>query len=217
MSMGRPLDDALGTRSQVRVLRTLHRLLPGIVLSGRDVARRAGVSHPSATSGLRTLVDLGLVRVRRARRADYYELNRDHALADDMARLFDREAHLRDELVGFIRDQLIGHRLPLSEAYLFGSAARGEHGPTSDIDVALICAQEDRSHVEEVAAGPIADAIVGRFGGRLSPMVASPTLAALKDPAADGHALWEQVAREGIPILKRSGQRDGEATQNGGG
>ena len=84
MTIGALLDDVLGTRSNVRVLRTLHRLLPGIAISGRDVGRRSGVSHPSATASLRTLTDLGLVRVRRARRVDYYEMNRDHLLAADL-------------------------------------------------------------------------------------------------------------------------------------
>jgi len=92
MSTGLLLDDVLGTHSNVRVLRTLHRVLPSIALSGRDVGRRSGVSHPSATASLRMLTDVGLVRVRRARRADYYELNRDHLLAADLARLFEREA-----------------------------------------------------------------------------------------------------------------------------
>lgn len=217
MLLGTPLDDVLGTRSHVRVLRTLHRLLPGIALSGRDVARRSGVSHPSATAGLRDLTELGLVRVRRARQADYYEMNRDHVLAGDLARLFDREGHLRDELVGFIRDLLLRHRVPVSESYLFGSAARGEWRPTSDIDVALICTPDAASDVEEAAFGPIAEAIIGHFGGRLSPIVASPTLAALKDPGAAGHALWERVAQEGIPILTRSRRHDGATSQDGAG
>jgi hypothetical protein len=138
-------------------------------------------------------------------------------LAGDLARLFDREAHLRDELVAFIRDQLVRHRVPVLEAYLFGSAARGERRPTSDIDIALICASDVVSQVEEVAFGPIADAIVSRFGGRLSPIVASSTLAALRDPTTDGHALWEQIAVEGIPIPTRSRQRDDATWQDGGG
>jgi predicted nucleotidyltransferase len=217
MSMGPLLDDLLGTRSHVRVLRTLHRLLPGIALSGRDIARRSGVSHPSATAGLRTLADAGLVRIRRSRRADYYEMNRDHVLAADMARLFDQEDRLRDALVAFIREQLMRHELPVSEAYLFGSAARGERQPTSDIDLALIAAPDVKSEVEEAAFGPIAEAIFRRFGGRLSPIVGSPTLAALGDPAADGHALWERIGREGIPILRRSRQGDGPTWQDGGG
>lgn len=215
--VGLTLDDVLGTRSHVRVLRTLHRLLPGIALSGRDIARRSSVSHPSATATLRSLLDLGLVRVRRARRADYYELNREHVLAEGLSRLFDREAHLRDELIGAIRDELVHHRLPVSEAYLFGSAARGEQQPGSDIDVALFCAADVATEVEEAAVGPIAEAIVGRFGGRLSPVVASPTLAALRDSTASGHALWERIAREGVLIPTRSRQRDDATCQDGDG
>src|SRR5437763_13989586 len=88
MRLDMPLDDVLRTKSHVRVLRALHRLLPGLEISGRDVAMRAGVSRPAATEALRSLVGQGLVHIRRARRVEYFELNRRHVLGEDRRRLF---------------------------------------------------------------------------------------------------------------------------------
>jgi DNA-binding transcriptional ArsR family regulator len=206
MRLDAPLDDLLRAHSHVQVLRALHRLLPGITVSGRDVARRTGISHPTATAALRSLAGDGLVRVRRARRVDLFELNRDHVFAAELGRLFDREAGLRDDLVTFLRDQLVVRRVPVSEAYLFGSAARGEMGGASDVDVALICSADTATVVEEAAFGPIADAVAARFGSRLSPIVASRSLAAL---AGAGSPLWNRAAAEGIPILTRSAEQTG--------
>lgn len=203
MRFDAPLDDLLRTRGHVQVLRTLHRLLPGITLSGRDVARRAGISHPTATAALLSLADQGLVRAQRARQVNFFELNRQHVLAGELRRLFDREAGLRDELVAFLRDQLTSLDVPVSEAYLFGSAARGAMGPASDVDVALVCPADSVPRVEEAVFGPIAESVTRRFGSRLSPIIASRPPALLRDSASDGHGLWEQVARDGIPILSR--------------
>jgi DNA-binding transcriptional ArsR family regulator len=196
MRSGIPLDDILSARSHVRVLRALHHMLPGITLSGREVARRAGIAHPTATAALFALVDLGLVRVRRARRVDSFELNRSHVFAAELGHLFDRESGLPDELIAFLRDRLDTEGVPVSEAYLFGSAARGEMSPASDIDVAFLCSPEQASAVEEAAFGPIAEAVASRFGNRLSPIIASPSLAALRDNSGEG--------RDGIPLVVRS-------------
>lgn len=185
----------------------LHRLLPGIALSGREVAHRAGITHPAAITALQSLVDLGLVRARRARRADSFELNRAHVFVAELGRLFDRESGLRDELIVFLRDRLVEERVPVFEAYLFGSAARGDMGPASDVEVAFLCPADQVPLVEEAVFGPIAEAVASRFGSRLSPIVASPSLAELRDPASEGHALWEGIAREGIPIFAGSARQ----------
>src|SRR2546425_694151 len=46
------LDDVLVTRSHLRVLRALDSLPVGVPASGRQVARRAGISHTAASRAL---------------------------------------------------------------------------------------------------------------------------------------------------------------------
>jgi predicted nucleotidyltransferase len=150
---------------------------------------------------LRTLVDQGLVRVRKARRGDYFELNRDHVLFQDLQRLFQREEDLLPQLAAFLDQQLGSSRIPIIDAFLFGSSVWGEVTPTSDLDLALVCPPEVVQQLEDEVFGPLADSVRRQFGSRLSPLIGSPSLEALRDPHRDGHQLWDRIASEGLRVF----------------
>jgi len=57
MRLDRPLDDLFERGSHVRVLRALHELPDGFRTSARELARRASVSHPTASRVLAALLD----------------------------------------------------------------------------------------------------------------------------------------------------------------
>lgn len=208
MRLDRPLDDLFESRSHVRVLRALVELPVGFSASARDVARRAGLSHPTASRVLATLVDQGVVRVERAPRADAFELNRDHVATERLSALFEWERKVREELVSSLRDEIMRIPDPVSAAILFGSAVRGEMTPTSDIDIAIFCEPEA---VEPVMAAmeEVGEAVRRRFGNRLSTVVAPAPLDQLLMSGRKGFRLWRQIAREGVPVI---GSLGAEAT-----
>src|SRR3546814_87126 len=72
--------------------------LEGFVASGRELARRAGVTHPTALKALSLLVNIGLVTADRGLAGDAYDLNRNHLLAIHVASLFEAEAAIGVEL-----------------------------------------------------------------------------------------------------------------------
>ena len=74
------LDDVLASRSHIRILRALDAIPEGLGMSVRDLARRAGVTHPRASEVLSSLAQLGVTSRQRAGRADLYQLNRAHLL-----------------------------------------------------------------------------------------------------------------------------------------
>jgi DNA-binding transcriptional ArsR family regulator len=76
MRFDSPIDDIFLNRSHVRILRALHHLPEGLPASGREIARRAGVTHPTALRTLAVLVNVGLVTAARSSAGDAYELNR---------------------------------------------------------------------------------------------------------------------------------------------
>jgi predicted nucleotidyltransferase len=83
---------------------------------------------------LARLVDEGIVKSTEMGRNRVHELNREH-LAAPVAELL---AKLRPELFGRIRAELNKWRPKPYYACVFGSAARGDGGTTSDIDLLLV-------------------------------------------------------------------------------
>ena len=70
MQLETPLDQVLQTGTHVRVLRALVALPPGLAASARDIARRAGVAHTTASRALQSLAAQGIVHVQHVARAD---------------------------------------------------------------------------------------------------------------------------------------------------
>ena len=187
------MDDVFATGSHVRVLRALVELPDGLTVSGRDIARRAGVSQPTAAEVLRALDDQGLLIVGRRPRAAYYRLNPEHVLAPLLSEMFVRERQTRADVERRIAHGLAGLR-DVEAAYLFGSAARGDMRPNSDIDVAI---KTRRDVPEEI---PDLDALYRRFGNRVN-------VIRLRQRGAAG--LRAAIAREGkqLPVRRRARKR----------
>lgn len=197
MRLDAPLDDIFSNRSHVRVLRALHRLPRGFTASGRDLARRAGIAHPTALRALALLVKIGAVMTDRGLGGDTYTLNHDHLLVAHLATLFDVEATVGEELASFLRERLRVVGPKVQNATLFGSTVGGESTPDSDIDIAVSCSREDLDEVES-ALREIGEAVRQRYGNRLSPLV---------DSGARNRksGIWKQIDRDGIPLI-RSGK-----------
>jgi predicted nucleotidyltransferase/DNA-binding transcriptional ArsR family regulator len=212
MRLDQPLDDIFASTSHVRVLRALFALPWGMGRSGRDLARRAGVSHPRANQVLADLAEQGLVAVERLPRTDLYRLNRHHALAEPLGSLFELEPRLKFELLSLVASELKARHLPVKEARIFGSAARGAMSPTSDVDLALTTSRESVAAVE-TAAQEIAERARERFGTRLNVLVGSPSLERLARSRQAKQGVWQAIEREGIDVLAAS-EADGER-QNG--
>ena len=83
---------------------------------------------------LARLVEQGIARRRMIGRAHAYSLNRSHLASRAIVEL----ASLREILIQRMREAIDGWPESPLYAALFGSAARGEMGPASDIDILLV-------------------------------------------------------------------------------
>ncbi len=102
--------------------------------TGREVARLAQRSATATRLVLERLVQHGLVLRTEAGRSHVYTLNWDHLAAEPVAEL----ANLRLGLFQRLRETIeLWHPRPLHVS-VFGSAARGDGGPDSDIDLFLV-------------------------------------------------------------------------------
>ena len=203
MRLDEPLDDVFASASHVRLLRALYALPSEMGRSGRDLARRANVSHPRANQVLADLADQGLVTVERFPRTDLYRPNRHHVLAEPLSKLFELEPKLKSELLSVVARELKARRLPVKQARIFGSAARDAMARTSDVDLALVTSRESVAAVE-TAAQEIAEAVRMRFGTRLNVLVGSPPRKGSGKARQSRQGVWEAIDREGIDVLAAS-------------
>ncbi len=200
MQLQDPFDEVFATASHVRILRALFGMPAGMGRSGRDLARRAGISHPRASQVLSDLSEQGLVKVERLPRTDLYQLNRQHVLAGPVGELFELEPKLKFELLSLVARELKSRRLPVKQARLFGSAARGSMTSESDVDLALVTSP-DTVEMVQVAGEEIAEAVRERFGTRINLLVGSPSLETLIRSRQPKRAVWQTIEREGIDVL----------------
>ena len=131
-----PLTAALGSAGNVRVLRAL--TSDRSPQSAPQLAAAAGLTPQGTRGVLDVLVRQRLVKAHGSGRTQLYELNASHPLASSLVSLFHDEQRRWDELLKSIREVLEGHGAAVSAAWLYGSVARGEDSPASDLDIALV-------------------------------------------------------------------------------
>lgn len=105
-----------------------------VALSGRAVARAAGLSIRGAQLGLGRLVRQGVVVQERTGSAHLYRLNQQHLATPWISGL----VSLRLQLIARLRETIAEWRIKPRAAVLFGSVARGEGGADSDLDILVV-------------------------------------------------------------------------------
>ena len=205
MRFSRTFDDVLRNRSHLSILRAMEELPEGFQVPAREAARRASVSHTTASFVLQHLSELGVVHVRRTILSDFYELNRSHAATPQLVELFEWERGALDGLKTFLRQQLRRRAKSVSAAYLFGSAVRGDMREDSDIDLAVICPPDREEQIQEAMA-ELDEAVRMRYGNRLNTIIGTAPLERMSRGRTGRARLWKRVA-DGEPILELARRR----------
>ena len=132
--MRRPLDHVFVAASHVAICRALLDTAEG--MSGRQVARRAGINHQTCAVALGRLEDIGIVRRQGSGQTQLFQLNRENRLVRDLLiPLLTKEREVFPRILRRVGDLLAGRCVG---AMIFGSVARGEERPDSDLDLLLI-------------------------------------------------------------------------------
>jgi predicted nucleotidyltransferase len=184
-----PLDEILGRRSKVRLLRALGPLDRPV--SGREAARLAGLSHRAITA-LDELAALGLVIRREAAGQHLYTFNRDHVLALAIQHVFAEEERRSSLILERIRSVAV--EAGALYAGVFGSAARKEDRPGSDLDLFMVVEPEDAKERARDAMVLALEELQEHFGARLSPIVV--TLIEARRQAREESPLLQAVLRD---------------------
>lgn len=200
----RPLDHVFAAPSHLAVLRALLDAAEG--MSGRQVARLAGINHQTCAVTLGRLEELGLVRRQGSGQTQLFRLNRAHRLVQDLLRpLLQREREVFPRLLRQVGGLLSGH---CRQALIFGSVARGEERRESDLDLLLVAGEAREVTDTRRAAATVRGALEEEWGLRVNPIVLTERAVAARQARKD--PLIINILREGIPVeLGRSrGGRD---------
>lgn len=188
------IEDILGSRSRIAVLRVLHGV--GVPLNASQVAARAGLTHPAVTSVLTVFASMGVVQSSPAGRATVHWLVRDNAYVENIIDpLFMAEEGLPDDLL----DHLAWSFQDLATSIvLFGSYARGDQSAASDVDVVLVARDTAAKAALESAAADRAVPFRRRFGASLSVLTYTrEEAAALMRTSSQ---LAESIRRDGVVV-----------------
>jgi predicted nucleotidyltransferase len=146
------------------------------------------------------LVEHGLVIADPSNRGFLYRLNRDHVLAEAVL----TAARARTTLLRRMAESAAALRPEPVHVSVFGSFARGEAGPGSDIDV-LIVAQSGAPHTDEWSdqVRVFADRVLAWSGNRVEQVTLTPErlrdLAEAREPIVTSW-LDEAVIVHGAPL-----------------
>jgi predicted nucleotidyltransferase len=163
----RPLNVIFGAPSHVALLRALAR--SGMGMTGREVARAAGVAQQSASEGLARLERAGVVKSIPAGRAYLYTLNRELKIVHEgILPLIEKEGEIRSAVFEALRKTFQGKIL---SGVVYGSVARGEERPESDLDVCLVVDRESQKEPMDERAGVLFGTLKSELGVSLSSFV----------------------------------------------
>lgn len=187
-----PLTRLLGNGGNVRVLRALFTY--GAPLSAAQLARDTGLTPQGTRRVLDGLAGQGIVSALGQGRANLFTIDAAHPLSTPLRMLFAEEQSTWNALMQRLREILQSQKA-VKAAWLYGSVARGNDEPASDVDVAL---------VTEGVAGRVAQAVRDSLRSLEDDAHVSFSVVALSTmevlERADGDAWWRELVRDAKPL-----------------
>lgn len=196
MIIHRVLDEIFRTWSNVAVLRALLDTNTGF--SGNEVARVAGMNPRSAFKALTSLEELGIVNRIVGGRDHIFTLNREHFLVQEIIlKMYSIESKFLDEIITSL--SLILKKRVYS-AVIFGSIARKEEKPLSDLDICCIVnSQLDVIFIRHTL-NQESQKLYRKFGIKLAPVIFMKDAFLRKKKSK----LIKSIVEEGILITGKS-------------
>lgn len=165
-------------------------------LTGRQVQRLAPRGSVRGIGlALDRLVDQGLVRAEPAGRAVLYTANRAHLAWSAVETLLS----LREQFFGRLSHRLTRWSPAPRGAVVFGSAARGDGGIDSDIDLLLVRPDAADAEVWSESTDRLREEVMSWTGNRLQ--VVEVTETRWEQMRETGDPLADSIVRDGVDLL----------------
>ena len=189
-----PLDRIFSASSHLPILRALQYSREG--MSGRAIAREAFINHQACAVAVKNLEALGILRRQGSGKTQLIRLNfENHLVKNSLLPLLRQEREFSKKVKNEIAETFKGDALAIT---LFGSAARGQDMPGSDIDALLLVDESRKKNILNRATAYSA-VFIRQYGVRLSPVVM--TIAEAKRRIKRSDPLLKNILSEGIDLL----------------
>lgn len=210
MRFHRPIEDLVRGRASVRVIKALLGS-PTKGFTGRELAGVAQVHPSDALDVLNRLRSYGLVDRRTIGRAHLWEVNRNHWLVKPLGGLIKADDGAVASLHSLIRSHL--EALPeVRRVVLFGSVARGDERPNSDIDILIVTATAKQKNALGPPIRELREGIDSTFTNPLREIIYSAPEYERKRRSG----LVRNIERDGITLLDRTLDENREASARQG-
>lgn len=164
------LDEILRQGSKIKVFRFL--FTQKDEHTGRNIAKSIGMSPSSTHNILQDMRKEGLISVRSQGNAILYKLKEDNYIVKELlGPLFKKEKHIYSHVVSFIKRRLCRAKRGIVTIAVFGSVARKEEEPGSDMDLLILLKNRDRKTEIGVLLDKLYVDMVKNFGVAISPYV----------------------------------------------
>ena len=196
------LENVVGSKACVRLLRVLHSN-PHKWFFAKELSELSGLGQGVTLERLERLVQSKVLDREARGRMTFYRLNLDSPMAIKIVELFDAEKDRYPNL-SFVQRAVLSEYASRLESVLkgnllfialFGSVARGNAGPTSDIDVLVVV----KSRMKEKEISKVGARISEKFHANIAHTIVP--LEELKKMVKSRETLIKNVQSEGIVLL----------------
>jgi len=190
MTFNKPLNSILGQKTKINILR--HLALYRKEAATRELARETNIAAPNILKLLKELEAENILISKKAGNSISYSINRSNLIVKKIILpAFNCEKNLINELGSYLATNL---NLPIVSIILFGSRARGEEEPKSDIDLAFIVKSGDEDKCEKKIIN-LNPKISATFGSSVAPIIYSTAKFSTK--AKNKEQLVKNIIKEG--------------------
>jgi predicted nucleotidyltransferase len=183
------LEDILGSKIKIRILRLFYRTKGSY--TGRDIAKLIACSPEATRKALNDLASHGLLKLDYVGTSYNYYLNEDHMLVDKVVnQTFFAEQNSIREIARIFKEQL-GEEF--QKAVVFGSVAKKNERPDSDVDILVVVRDGAETDAIEDRINEAANLATAASGNPVMPIVIQAGEYEKKKKAKSRQGIWKEI------------------------
>ncbi len=201
MVINKPLNEIFSTYSNIAVIRELRHSTNGF--TGREIAKRAGLSAPSAIKALSHLESVKIINRRIGGRDHLFTLNFDNYYVKTvLLPALEAESRYFEQIKFELKKRLSKNSLSV---ILYGSVARKEESIKSDFDICIVLKNSEAKKEIEKTLNSFRDTLYSSYGVTLAPYYIS--VREFKQRAKLKKSPVDDIIKEGIVLSGKPIQR----------